>query len=169
MSGGYKQVRDLGGNLVSVIDADAPAHTHPYDELTGVSASDHDHTGVYSAADHTHTDVAGFAVVFDAPAAEDQVDIVVPFDCTITGVTLLADISGSIVIDIWKDTLANFPPTDADSITASAPPTITTDTDSQDTTLTGWTTSLSAGDILRFNVDSVTDITRVTLSLAVTK
>lgn len=91
----------------------------------------------------------------------------VPFDCTITAVTMLADQSGSIVIDVWKDTYANYPPTNADSITASATPTISSAVKSQDTTLTGWTTSLTAGDILAFNVDSVTNITRVTISLKV--
>lgn len=98
-------------------------------------------------------------------------DVQVPFAGTITAVTLLADQSGSIVVDIWKDTYANFPPTDADSITASAPPTITTATKNTDSTLTDWTTSITAGDILRFNVDSdpATDITRVTLILEITR
>jgi len=93
----------------------------------------------------------------------------IPFACTIERVTLLADQSGSIVIDIWKDTYANFPPDDTDSITASAPPTITTDTDSEDDTLTDWTVEVTAGDILAFNVDSITTIERVTLALKVTK
>ena len=93
----------------------------------------------------------------------------IPFACTIKRATLLADQSGSIVIDIWKDAYANFPPTDADSITASAPPTITTATKSQDSTLTDWTKAITAGDILRFNVDSITDIQRVTVSLYVEK
>lgn len=96
-------------------------------------------------------------------------DFRVPANCTITGVTAMADQTGSIVVDIWKDTLANFPPTDADSITASAQVTISSDTDSEDTTLTGWTTSLSQGDILRFNVDSASTITRLTIELRVTK
>jgi hypothetical protein len=91
----------------------------------------------------------------------------IPFACTILEVTMLADHSGSIVVDIWKDTYANFPPTDADSITASAPPTISTAVKSQDSTLTGWTTSIAAGNILRFNVDSVTDIQRVSIALKV--
>lgn len=91
----------------------------------------------------------------------------IPFDCTITQVTLLADQTGSIVIDIWKDTYANFPPTNADSITASAPPTISSAVKAQDATLTGWTTSITAGDILAFNVDSATTVERVTLSLKV--
>lgn len=89
----------------------------------------------------------------------------VPFACSITNVTLLADVSGSIVVDIWKDTYANYPPTDADSITASAVPTISSATKSTDSTLTGWTTSLAAGDILGFNVDSASTITLLTIAL----
>ena len=96
-------------------------------------------------------------------------DLEIPFGCTINRVTALADQSGSIVVDIWKDTYANYPPTDADSITASAPVTITTATKSQDSTLTSWTTSITAGDTLRFNVDSITTCTRVLISLKVTK
>lgn len=95
--------------------------------------------------------------------------IEVPYACTINQVTLLADQSGSCVIDIWKDTYANYPPTVADTITASAKPTISAATKSQDATLTGWTTSISAGDILGFNVDSASTITRVHLILKVTK
>jgi len=93
----------------------------------------------------------------------------IPFKCEIQRVTMLADQSGSIVVDIWKDTYANFPPTDADSITASAPPTISAAQKSQNATLTGWTKTINAGDILAFNVDSCATITRVTLVLKVKK
>lgn len=96
-------------------------------------------------------------------------DLEIPYACTITAVKLLADQTGSIVVDIWKDAYANYPPTDADSITAAAPPTITTAVKSSDATLTGWTTTVNAGDILRYNVDSVTSIERVTISLTVTR
>ena len=58
--------------------------------------------------------------------------------------------SGSIVIDVWKDTYANFPPTVADTITASAKPTLSSATKSDDTTLTGWTTAVTAGDVFGF-------------------
>jgi hypothetical protein len=93
----------------------------------------------------------------------------VPYACTITAVRMFADQSGSAVVDIWKDTYANYPPSNAESITASAEPTITTAVKSEDTTLTGWTTSISAGDILGFNVDSASTITRLTLQLSVTR
>ena len=97
-----------------------------------------------------------------------KADVYVPYACTINSVTMLADQSGSVVVDIWKDTYANYPPTGADTITASAKPTITTATKSQDTTLTGWTTSVAAGDTLRFNIDSASTITRLSLTLKVT-
>jgi hypothetical protein len=95
-------------------------------------------------------------------------DLRIPFACTITKATLLADQSGSIVIDVWKDTYANFPPTVADTITAAAKPTLSGAAKSEDSTLTGWTTAVAAGDVLRFNVDSVATVTRVVLQLDVT-
>lgn len=90
-----------------------------------------------------------------------------PWTGIITGVRLLADQSGSIVFDIWKDTYANFPPTIADTITAAAKPTITTAVKSEDTTLTGWTTAVTAGDVFGFNIDSITTITRIILELTI--
>jgi len=94
-------------------------------------------------------------------------DIEIGFDCIITSCRVLPDQSGSIVVDIWKDTYANYPPTDADTITSSTPPTVTATTKSEDTTLTSWTTTISAGNILRFNVDSCSTIERATISLTV--
>lgn len=96
-------------------------------------------------------------------------DLEIPFACTITAVRTLLDQSGSIVVDIWKDTYANYPPTVADTITASAKPTVTTATKSEDATLTGWTTSVTAGSILRYNVDSITTATRALVTLTCVK
>ncbi len=97
----------------------------------------------------------------------------VPFAWTgIASVRLFADVSGSVVVDIFKCTYSAFDPTthpaSGDKITASAPPTISSAKKSQDTTLTGWTVTGSAGDILGFNVNSATTITKVTLSLVLT-
>jgi len=118
-------------------------------------------------------DVASLTFVIDgggsAISTGEKGHLEVPFACTILQATLLADQSGSIVVDIWKDTYANFPPTDADSITASAPPTISSAQKSQDSMLSGWTTSIAAGDILAFNVDSAATITRCTVALKVKK
>jgi hypothetical protein len=91
--------------------------------------------------------------------------LTVPCNCIITRVEALADQSGSIVVDIWKDSYANYPPTDADSITASAPVTIAAADKSYDETLTDWTLTLSEGDKLYYNVDSCTTITWCTITL----
>jgi hypothetical protein len=121
--------------------------------------------------DNTKIDTAVFIIDGGGSAITTGIkgDIQFQYAGTINSVTLLADQSGSIVVDIWKDSYANHPPTVADTITASAKPTISTATKSTDTTLTGWTTSISAGDILRFNVDSITTCTRVSLILKITK
>jgi hypothetical protein len=69
--------------------------------------------------------------------------------------------------DLWKDTDANFPPTVADTITSSAKPTLSSAQKYSDTTLTGWTTSIAAGDVIIPNIDSISTITGFTLSLRV--
>ena len=92
-----------------------------------------------------------------------------PYAGTITSWTILADQSGSAVIDLWKDTYANFPPTSADTITASARPTLSSAVKGQSSTLTGWTTAVAAGDIIAFNVVSASASTRITLALKITK
>lgn len=89
----------------------------------------------------------------------------VPFTCTISGWTMGADQTGSIVVDIWKDTYGNYPPTGADSICASAKPTISGAAKATNTTLTGWTTTLTEGDELRLNVDSCATITKLDFNL----
>jgi hypothetical protein len=94
-----------------------------------------------------------------------KMDVVMDFAGQFTAAILTADQSGSIVVNVWKDSYANFPPTVADKITSSAPPTLSSAIKSQDTTLTGWTTTFSAGDVFRFNVDSASTVTRVTLAL----
>jgi hypothetical protein len=128
-----------------------------------------------AATSRVNLGVAVFAIPFIIDGGGSVIstgvkgDITIPFACTITGAILLADQSGSIVVDIWKDTYANYPPTVADTITASAKPTLSSATKSTDSTLTGWTTSVAAGDVLRYNVDSVATVTRVLVSLTATR
>jgi hypothetical protein len=95
--------------------------------------------------------------------------IPVPFPCTITGMTLLADVAGSIQMDIWAAPFANYPPTVANSIVGSDYPTLSSQQSAQDTTLAGWTPALAAGTVLAFNIKSVTGIHFVTLTLTVAR
>lgn len=92
-------------------------------------------------------------------------DCPVHFDAIITGWRLLADQAGDIVIDIWKTDYPGFPPTIADTITGSDQPTLAGTDKANDTSLTGWTKNIAEGDTLRFNIDSASTLTRVTLTL----
>lgn len=97
--------------------------------------------------------------------------IQIPYAGTITEWTILSNdssaTSGSIVFDVWKDTYANYPPTVADTITASAKPTLSSANKATSSTLTGWTTAVTAGDVIGFNVDSITTVTKITLTIKI--
>jgi hypothetical protein len=101
----------------------------------------------------------------DTTTGAKKLYLKVPFALTITSWELVADVSGSLVVDIWKDSYANYPPTVADTITASAKPTLSAAQKNASSTLTGWTTSLASGDYLEINVDSVTTVTNATLTI----
>ena len=93
--------------------------------------------------------------------------IEVPFGCTITSWTMLADQSGSAQITVSKGTYSAFPT--ASSIVASAPPNLSSQQKNADSTLMGWTKTIAAGDVLSFNLDSVSTVQRIVLELQVTK
>jgi len=95
-------------------------------------------------------------------------EIQVPFACTINTWTVLLDQSGSIVLDIWKDTYANYPPDVVDTITASDKPTVAGATKATGN-CTGWITTVAAGDTIRYNVDSAATATRATVIIKCTK
>lgn len=90
-----------------------------------------------------------------------------PVAGTITGWRLLADQAGETDFDITKDAFASFPPTT--SIVAAAPPSLNGADSAEDTTLTGWTTAVAAGDVFGFEVEAAPtpDVERVTLELTI--
>ena len=93
----------------------------------------------------------------------------IPFAMTITGWTLTGDQTGSIVVDVWKTSYAGFPPSVANTITGADIPTITSAQKNQNNAVTLWNTALAAGDIIAYNVNSASSITRVMLSIKATK
>jgi hypothetical protein len=100
-----------------------------------------------------------------------QAVVPVDFAGVVVGWTVLAPKeSGAIVIDIWKDTYANFPPTNADAMPgAGHEPKITaTGNKGQDLDASDWaTTAIAVGDVLLFNVDSCTTIKLCTVALKI--
>ncbi len=95
-------------------------------------------------------------------------EVEIPFACTVTAWRLVADVSGSIVIDVKKASGYAGLPTFA-SIAASAKPTLSSAQKNQDTTLTGWTVALAQGDWLQFNVESASTVKLVSLSLTIVR
>lgn len=108
-------------------------------------------------------------VVFDGLGAELVPgvwgDVPVHFDGTILRWRLLTLEAGDLQVDVWKTDYAGFPPTVTDTITGSDVPTISAGQKAESTALTGWTTDVAVGDVLRFNIDSVSAITKATLTL----
>lgn len=110
-----------------------------------------------------------FGVSFDGMGSvitvNSQATLTIPYNMVIQSWVLLSDITGSIVIDLWKDTYANYPPTSGDTITGSAIPSITNGVRNQSSTLTGWNTIVNSGDIITFNVNSCTGMTKSQLTI----
>lgn len=89
----------------------------------------------------------------------------VPYSGTIIEWKIIADLSGSMVFDIWKSNASI--PTNANSITASAKPTLTTAQRATSTTLTGWTTAVSVNDVFGFEVESASTVTKAVLIVVI--
>ena len=94
-------------------------------------------------------------------------DIELPFAMHPIGWTVLGDQSGSIVLDIWLDEYNTYPPTVADTVTASDKPTISGATKGQNLRASTWTGTWAKGSTLRVKVDSVATLTYCTLALRV--
>lgn len=142
-------------------------------EGTGIDFTDAGGGNTLTVAVSTNIRTAGIFYSFSnggsVLTSGTKVYIPIPFACTIIDWTIIGDQSGSIVIDIWKDVYANAPPTIADVITASDKPTMTTAQKATGSSLTGWTTSIAAGDVLALVINSVTTLTRADFLLKVRK
>lgn len=101
------------------------------------------------------------------PSTGVKGQISIPLACTLTGWVITSDVSGSAVVDVLRSTYSGFPSTS--SIAGSAKPTLSSAQKNENLTLTGWgSTAISAGDIIQFNLNSVTTVTRINITLNVT-
>jgi hypothetical protein len=94
----------------------------------------------------------------------------VAYSGTIQGVTLIADQSGNATIDVKTVAYASYTgPASTASIAASAIPALSSAVKFNDTTLTGWTTSLAANTEVCFALSSPATVTwlQATLKIAV--
>jgi len=102
-------------------------------------------------------------------------DVVMPFNATISQVTLVGGPTGYALVDIYKCVFSvydngNTHPVVGDSITANDKPVLNNTYRYQDNALTGWTTQINANDVLRFILPTgVTGIGQLTAELACTR
>ena len=147
--------------------ADSAADTLTLAAGTGLTITGDATTDTVTLAPTTNLRTASFGITIDGGGSAITTGVkgyvTIPFGMTITGWDILADQNGSIVIDVWKDTYANYPPTVADTIAGTEKPTISATNKNQDASLSTWSTAVVAGDVVGFNVDSVSALTRVTL------
>ena len=169
-----------GGHTVQNEGVDLSQRTNLNFIGAGVTATDNagtDATDITISTDLTNLNRASFGIVLDGSGAPIQTgayaSLVIPFAGTITGWQIFetsnTPISTSTVIDVWKDTYANQPPTVLDTIAGTEKPTLTAATKNQDLTLTTWTTAVAANDIIRFNVDSNDLAQKITVVILITK
>lgn len=140
------------------------------DNGTTVKASIDAATGNITTAGRIIGETTILPIVLDGSgsviATGIKLDLPVPYNGTITGWDIYSDTTGSIVVDCWKDTYANYPPTVADTITGANKPTLSSATKN---TASGLSWAITQGDVIRVNVDSATSVTRVLIALKVTK
>ena len=125
--------------------------------INGEDAPGGELSGTYDAptVDATHS---GSAIT---TGKKGHVEI--PFAIEIEGWTILGDQAGSIVVDVNRSTFAGFPT--LTSIAGTELPTLASAQKNQDLTLTTWTTTIAAGDVLEFEVDSAATVQRVTVAI----
>ena len=75
------------------------------------------------------------------------------FSCTINKAQVIGNVSGSITVDVWKAAAAI--PNSGNKISASAPVTLSSAQINQNSSLTGWSTTVTSGDVVWASVASV--------------
>jgi hypothetical protein len=106
-------------------------------------------------------DGGGSAITAGAAA-----DIEIPFACEISSAKAFADQSGSVSVDFLRAASGVYPP--VTSLVAAAPLALSA-ASSGTATITTWTKTLAAGDIVRPVTSGVATITRLTISLTLTR
>ena len=93
--------------------------------------------------------------------------LTVLFNGTIDQWHIVADQSGSAVVDVWK--AAGSIPVNANSIAGTEKLTLAAAQLASDVALSTWTTAVTAGDVLGFELESVTTCTRVTAEVRISE
>lgn len=120
----------------------------------------------------SNQNLRSFGAVFNgngsALTGTQTICVPVNYAGTIQAVTIISDVSGSATIDVKTVAYASYTgPSSTSSITASDIPALSSATKYQDTTLTGWTTALSANTMACFVLSSPSTITWASINVKV--
>ncbi|MCI0556943.1 MAG: hypothetical protein MN733_00485, partial [Nitrososphaera sp.] len=119
----------------------------------------------------SNTKIATVGISFDgagsALTAGGTTFVSVPYSATITGWTLLADTTGSMVLDVKRCTGFNCNPTT--SIAGTEKPTLSSVWANQDNSLSSWTTAVAADSKFAFVLDSASTVTKANLVIRMDK
>jgi hypothetical protein len=94
---------------------------------------------------------------------DTQVYYTLPYDASIEGWYLTGYPSGSVGLDVWAASGAI--PTNSDSITASAKPSLSSETYKASKALNGWKLAHKAGTVFGFEVESASTLTKAVLTI----
>lgn len=156
-------VQNGGTSYVATVD-----HTATVDSEPGVGADWEDFWMVLVQGHEPYSGIVTMILGNELPLDFGiKAAIPIPFDCEIIEATLLADQAGDCVVDLWLDSYGAYPPTDADSITAAAPLTLVGQNKTTDVVLSGWTTTLTAGQVLMVVIESVANLYWLSVGLRV--
>lgn len=157
------------------LDTAGVVHADQHSDLNDAVEALQSKVGIDSSAEATSHDYRISALRNRTPWATlsypgQVVYFRVPHKFTVTGWEIVATgdapVSTTAVVDVWLDTGANYPPTNADSIAGTEKPTLTAATRATDTSLSTWTdTSFEAGDYLGFECESISGGESVTVYL----
>lgn len=126
-------------------------------------------SGVLSASGGSFGTQDEIRVEILTPTAGMKKRVPIPRALQINGWYLLADVSGSAVLDIYADSYTNYPPGTSQSICGGNKPTLSSAIKNKDTTLSGWLTTLADDGALIVNVDSASTVAQLTLCLSCTR
>lgn len=94
-----------------------------------------------------------------------KVDMTIPFNLAPRSYRFVGTPTGSIYVDLYRDTYTNYPSGQTGTVHGITGPYINSGVKNTDSVLSGWTGSWNAYDILRVNVKSVSTITNATLTI----
>jgi hypothetical protein len=89
----------------------------------------------------------------------------IPRNMTANSWEIVGDVSGYMVIDIWKTGFANYPPSSLNTVAGTQKPFLTNQLTNYTGNLSTWITNFTQGDYVAFNVESVSGLSRAVVTI----